>query len=421
MKHAQAFACLFALVATSMAFPGLPHVGLVPAAEHHGVDYYAYPKYHYDYGVADGHTGDVKSQWEARDGDVVKGSYSLNEADGTIRRVDYVADGHNGFNAVVKRVGHAAHPHNIIQHHGHGIHHGAYAHDGGHLGGVSHVALAVVAVSSATLATPGDNYWGVTGHGYSSQYAYPNYSFDYGVHSPHTGDVKSHQETRHGDTVTGSYRLNDPDGTIRVVDYVADKHNGFNAVVKKIGHSVHPPTVHQHHHYGGVGEHYGAGHYGASLNGFTPSLGPGHDSAGLYSGGAHNYGVFGHYGGLGGGVSHAYVSKSTGLGGIASHGGHFGGATSYANGNNLSFGHYGVTRYAAGHHGPSSYGHGVSHAINHFGSGYYGGHNSGLYGGQHSGLYGGHSVGHYSGHIGGATSYANGNIQSLKLLGGHHF
>ncbi|KAK9739563.1 Insect cuticle protein [Popillia japonica] len=74
------------------------------------VDYYAYPKYEFNYGVSDGHTGDQKSQAEVRDGDVVKGSYSLHEADGTIRTVHYTADDHNGFNAVVSRSGHAVHP-----------------------------------------------------------------------------------------------------------------------------------------------------------------------------------------------------------------------------------------------------------------------------------------------------------------------
>jgi hypothetical protein len=60
------------------------------------VDYFAHPKYAYKYGVSDYHTGDVKSQHETRDGDVVKGQYSLVEPDGTIRTVDYTADKHNG-------------------------------------------------------------------------------------------------------------------------------------------------------------------------------------------------------------------------------------------------------------------------------------------------------------------------------------
>ncbi|KAG5675709.1 hypothetical protein PVAND_005590 [Polypedilum vanderplanki] len=77
------------------------------AHDHHGhdelVDYYAPPKYAYKYGVSDYHTGDVKSQHETRDGDVVKGSYTLVEPDGSVRTVEYTADKHNGFNAVVHR------------------------------------------------------------------------------------------------------------------------------------------------------------------------------------------------------------------------------------------------------------------------------------------------------------------------------
>jgi hypothetical protein len=70
----------------------------------------AHPHYKFDYAVHDPHTGDVKNQWETRDGDVVKGSYSLVEADGTTRTVDYTADDHHGFNAVVRKSGHAHHP-----------------------------------------------------------------------------------------------------------------------------------------------------------------------------------------------------------------------------------------------------------------------------------------------------------------------
>jgi hypothetical protein len=77
------------------------HEGHYEHDEH--VDYYAHPKYAFKYGVNDYHTGDVKSQHETRDGDVVKGSYSLVEPDGSVRTVDYTADKHNGFNAVVHR------------------------------------------------------------------------------------------------------------------------------------------------------------------------------------------------------------------------------------------------------------------------------------------------------------------------------
>ncbi|XP_075161619.1 cuticle protein 19-like [Haematobia irritans] len=71
----------------------------------------AYPKYSFHYGVKDPQTGDIKSQAEERDGDVVKGQYSLVEPDGSVRTVNYSADDINGFNAVVHKSdpsGHAA-------------------------------------------------------------------------------------------------------------------------------------------------------------------------------------------------------------------------------------------------------------------------------------------------------------------------
>jgi hypothetical protein len=80
----------------------------------------AYPRYHFNYGVKDQHTGDLKSQWEHRDGDKVKGSYSVLEPDGSIRTVDYTADDHNGFNAIVKKTGPSRHPvskHTSTHHH----------------------------------------------------------------------------------------------------------------------------------------------------------------------------------------------------------------------------------------------------------------------------------------------------------------
>ncbi|KAE8574104.1 larval cuticle protein A2B [Halyomorpha halys] len=61
------------------------------------------PQYSYAYDVQDALTGDSKTQHEDRDGDVVHGSYSLTEPDGTRRTVDYTADPVNGFNAVVHK------------------------------------------------------------------------------------------------------------------------------------------------------------------------------------------------------------------------------------------------------------------------------------------------------------------------------
>ncbi len=83
-------------------------------------------------------------------------------------------------------------------------------------------------------------------------YAPAHYAFEYSVHDPHTGDIKSQQERREGDHVVGQYSLVEPDGHRRVVDYTADAHNGFNAVVRRepsgyaaIPHNVHvaQPTV----------------------------------------------------------------------------------------------------------------------------------------------------------------------------------
>ncbi|XP_063379438.1 histidine-rich glycoprotein-like [Cydia fagiglandana] len=88
--------------------------GKAPEGHH---DYYAHPKYEFEYKVEDPHTGDKKSQHEARDGDLVKGYYSLHEADGTVRIVHYTADKHSGFNAEVKREGHAQHAAPKYHHH----------------------------------------------------------------------------------------------------------------------------------------------------------------------------------------------------------------------------------------------------------------------------------------------------------------
>ncbi|KAK7794560.1 hypothetical protein R5R35_005087 [Gryllus longicercus] len=84
-------------------------------------------------------------------------------------------------------------------------------------------------------------YEGAYAHGYAGDYyAHPSYKFEYAVHDPHTGDVKSQSEHREGGVVKGHYSLVEPDGSVRTVEYTADPHNGFNAVVKKSGHALHP-------------------------------------------------------------------------------------------------------------------------------------------------------------------------------------
>lgn len=67
------------------------------------VQYQPDASYTFAYQVQDQITGDSKSQEETRQGDVVKGRYSLIEPDGTRRTVDYTADPTNGFNAYVQK------------------------------------------------------------------------------------------------------------------------------------------------------------------------------------------------------------------------------------------------------------------------------------------------------------------------------
>jgi hypothetical protein len=92
-----------------LAAIGIVSASVLPAAyvvddhhDHHG-DTYSHPRYSFNYGVQDGLTGDVKHQSEVRDGGNVKGQYSLVEPDGSVRTVDYTADDHNGFQAVVSK------------------------------------------------------------------------------------------------------------------------------------------------------------------------------------------------------------------------------------------------------------------------------------------------------------------------------
>ena len=99
-------------------------------------------------------------------------------------------------------------------------------------------------------------YGGASNLGYSSGGGYLNggglgqkyyeqpaqYDFAYAVQDPHTGDVKSQQESRQGDVVKGRYSLVDSDGYERIVDYSADAHSGFNAVVQRVPTQVKVPV-----------------------------------------------------------------------------------------------------------------------------------------------------------------------------------
>ncbi|XP_034238846.1 cuticle protein 19.8-like [Thrips palmi] len=237
-----------------------------PVAYAHAPEPVAHPKYEFKYGVHDAHTGDVKSQTEHRDGDVVKGEYSLVQPDGTTRTVHYTADDHNGFNAVVTNTGHAVHPEapKVIYAPAPAPAPLVYAH--GPAPGPDPVQSTAtvqpttiptettmspvqVLVVLSLVAAAAAQY----GHGglllshapvavHHEPIAHPKYAFKYGVHDAHTGDVKDQAEERDGDVVKGEYSLIQPDGTKRTVHYTADHHNGFNAVVSISGHAIHPET-----------------------------------------------------------------------------------------------------------------------------------------------------------------------------------
>ncbi|XP_061394652.1 larval cuticle protein A2B-like [Musca vetustissima] len=107
------FALAFVAVASAGYAPVVYHAA-APVADAQKVvvkseEYDPHPQYKFSYGVDDKVTGDSKSQTEERDGDFVRGEYSLIDSDGYKRTVQYTADAVNGFNAVVQRepLGHA--------------------------------------------------------------------------------------------------------------------------------------------------------------------------------------------------------------------------------------------------------------------------------------------------------------------------
>ncbi|KMQ98146.1 larval cuticle protein a2b [Lasius niger] len=186
--------------------PALPAVPAVPAAAFPvaklGIDdasFDPYPQYSYAYDVQDTLTGDTKSQHESRNGDVVSGSYSLLEADGTRRIVEYIADPVNGFNAVL------------------------------------FFFLGLTALARGALVPAGRLVLPATAPLAKLEDfdAAPQYSFAYDVQDAVTGDSKAQYETRNGDIVRGSYSLIEADGTRRIVEYTADPINGFNAIVSR--------------------------------------------------------------------------------------------------------------------------------------------------------------------------------------------
>ncbi|KAL0266858.1 UNVERIFIED_CONTAM: hypothetical protein PYX00_009294 [Menopon gallinae] len=99
------------------------------------------------------------------------------------------------------------------------------------------------------------------------QYA-PKYSYHYEVNDPFTDDKKSHWERRDGDKVEGSYSLVEPDGAVRTVDYTADGHNGFSAIVTREKHGHKEVTFHGKHAQSGLEGQYNSAEEYAGINSY---------------------------------------------------------------------------------------------------------------------------------------------------------
>uniref|UniRef100_A0A336MI76 CSON000583 protein n=1 Tax=Culicoides sonorensis TaxID=179676 RepID=A0A336MI76_CULSO len=93
---------VFALIASTYAVPVIYQQPLYKTLVKQ-VELEAPAEYTFSYSVHDDHTGDIKSQEESRKGDNVQGQYSLIDADGYRRLVQYTADEKNGFQAIVTR------------------------------------------------------------------------------------------------------------------------------------------------------------------------------------------------------------------------------------------------------------------------------------------------------------------------------
>jgi len=194
----------------------------VPAVEKH-VDYYSRPKYSFSYGVNDHSTGDIKHQHESRDGDVVKGQYSLVEADGSLRTVTYTADPVHGFNAVVEKTPgvHAVAEHvshvpvvaKVPTHHHNHIDEGygyGYEHQHHHEAPVYKAAPIVKAVSS-----------GYEHHGHHAPEEYQH--IDHVAYAPESHDHGHHGHHGHSSFDTGVTHY-----APKVVGYAPSHHGGYS-------------------------------------------------------------------------------------------------------------------------------------------------------------------------------------------------
>ncbi|CAH2269099.1 cuticle protein 19.8 [Pararge aegeria] len=74
-----------------------------PQPQREPEDYDPHPSYQFGFDVSDDQFTNYQNRKEQRDGDVIKGSYSVVDSDGFIRTVTYTADPKEGFKAEVSR------------------------------------------------------------------------------------------------------------------------------------------------------------------------------------------------------------------------------------------------------------------------------------------------------------------------------
>ncbi|TMW44409.1 hypothetical protein DOY81_010511 [Sarcophaga bullata] len=210
---------------SAAVIPAAAPLAAVAAVE----EYDPHPQYSYGY--------DVK--------DAISGQYSLNDADGYRRIVDYTSDPVNCFNAVVRReplvaavaAPVVAAPAPVVK--------AApvvaapaavpftYTAAAAPVAAPAFVTLfvACIAVTSAAVIPAAAPLAAVAA---VEEYdPHPQYSYGYDVKDAISGDSKTAVETRDGGFVQGQYSLNDADGYRRIVDYTSDPVNGFNAVVRR--------------------------------------------------------------------------------------------------------------------------------------------------------------------------------------------
>jgi len=127
---------------------------------------------------------------------------------------------------------------------------------------------------------------------YQDYYAYPKYSYNYGVADKVTGDQKSAGEVRDGEYTKGYYQLVQPDGVLRTVYYWSHPKAGFQAQVVNKGKALHPALYKGHGYTSGFGNSFGG--YGGNYGG---NYGSGY--GGGYGGSSRGLGLGGGRGGLG--------------------------------------------------------------------------------------------------------------------------